>query len=293
MKYCTPAILSNGYYLDLNYSADSHYLNDPLPADAGLTPEQQQRVLGGEDAMWAEFADSTILDSRIWPRAAAVAERLWSPGTTRDVPDMYHRLAITSRQLEDLGLQHRRVPEQLLLQLAGKQYILALSTLADVIEPVKEYKRHRQGFTYTTQTPLNRLVDAALPEAEAARQFGGDVNALLQAFAKAPTGKLAQDAPTLQALNAVRTTLLQWQANDVRLQPLFTTASSLREYAPLSTQLATLASLGLERLRLLEKSERPTPAWQAAAVRQVEAAKAPAGQAELAIVESIRKLVTL
>ncbi|OUJ75591.1 beta-N-acetylhexosaminidase [Hymenobacter crusticola] len=288
-----PALLSNGYYIDLNYSAASHYLNDPLPADNGLTPEQQQRVLGGETAMWAEFADSTILDSRIWPRAAAVAERFWSPSTVRDVPDLYRRLAIVSRQLDDLGLQHRRVPEQLLLRLAGKQYVTQLGVLAGVIEPVKEYKRHRQGFTYTTQTPLNRLVDAALPEAEAARQFGVGVSALLQSFASALTGKLPQDAQTLTTFNTLRTTLSKWQANDALLQPLLTKEPSLQEYAPLSTQLATLATLGLERLRLLEKGEKPTPAWQAAAVRQVEAAKAPAGQAELAIVESMRKLVTL
>ncbi|WP_324676497.1 beta-N-acetylhexosaminidase [Hymenobacter sp. GOD-10R] len=288
-----PALLSNGYYIDLNYSAGSHYLNDPLLADNGLTPEQQQRVLGGETAMWAEFADSTILDSRIWPRAAAIAERFWSLSTVRDVPDMYRRLAIASRQLDGLGLQHRRVPEQLLLRLAGKQYVAPLGVLAGVIEPVKEYKRHRQGFTYTTQTPLNRLVDAALPEAEAARQFGVDISALLQSMATATNSKLPKDAQTLTTFNALRTTLSTWQKNDALLQPLLTTEPSLREYAPLSVQLATLAGLGLERLRLLEKGEKPTPAWQAAAVRQLEAAKAPAGQAELAIVESMRKLATL
>jgi len=287
-----PALLSNGYYLDLNYSAASHYLNDPLPADANLTPEQQGRVLGGEAAMWAEFADSVIYDSRVWPRAAAVAERFWSPITVRDVPDMYRRMAITSRRLDDLDLRHRRVPEQLLLRLSGKQYAEPLRTLAGVLEPVKEYKRHRQGMTYTTQTPLNRLVDIALPEAEPARLFGVSVNQLLQLPTTTPTSKLPQDAQTMLELNNLRATLLQWQANDARLQPLLTTESSLKEYAPLSAQLATLASLGLDRLRMLEVGEKPTPAWQAAALRQVEAAKAPAGQAELAIVESMRKLVS-
>ncbi|GGE94456.1 hypothetical protein GCM10011383_01470 [Hymenobacter cavernae] len=285
------ALLSNGYYIDLNYSAATHYLNDPLPADAPLTPEQQRRVLGGEATMWAEFADSTIIDSRIWPRAAAVAERLWSPATVRDVPDMYRRLASTSSELENLGLQHRRAPEQLLLQLAGQQNLASLTMLASVLEPVKEYKRHRQGFSYTTQTPLNRLVDAALPEAEAARQFGVNVNQLLQYVASPPAGKLPRNDQASLTLNTLRTTLLQWKANDARVQPLLTAEPFLREYAPLSTQLATLAVLGLERLRLLEKGEQPTAAWQAAALRQVEAAKAPAGQAELAIVESIRKLI--
>jgi hexosaminidase len=66
---------------------------------------------------------------------------------------------------------------------------------------------------------------------------------------------------------------------------------SLQEYAPLSAQLSTIAALGLERLRLLEKGQAPSAAWQATALKQLEAAKAPAGQAELAVVASIRKLV--
>ena len=123
-------ILSNGYYIDLNFSAATHYLNDPLPADAPLTAAEKQRILGGEATMWAEFADSVIVDSRIWPRTAAIAERLWSPITVTDVPDMYRRLGGISALLETLGLQHRRAPEQLLTQLAGGRDLAPLRTLA-------------------------------------------------------------------------------------------------------------------------------------------------------------------
>ena len=73
-------ILSAGYYLDHLRPASYHYGIDPL-ADAAqkLTPEEASRILGGEACMWAEYADAETVDSRIWPRAAVIAERLWSP----------------------------------------------------------------------------------------------------------------------------------------------------------------------------------------------------------------------
>jgi hexosaminidase len=284
-----PALLSNGYYLDLNYSAATYYLNDPLPADAPLTDAQKRLVLGGEAAMWAEFADSVILESRIWPRAAAVAERLWSQPTVRDVPDMYRRLALVSDELETLGLQHKRVPEQLLTALAAGKSVAPLRVLAGVLEPVKEYKRHFQGLFYTPQTPLTRLVDAAPAESEEARQFGVAVAALL---ARRPAaGPLPQDAATRAALQAVQGPLTRWATNDQLLQPLLTTVPSLTEYAPHSVRLSALATLALTRLQQLEKGQQPTAAWLAAAQKQLEAAKAPAGQAELALVPALSRLL--
>src|SRR5208283_5394410 len=101
-------ILSNGFYIDLIHPAFEHYLNDPLPAATTLTIEEQRRVLGGEATMWAEWVTPETIDSRIWPRTAAIAERLWSPAGVRDVPDMYRRLALVSASLDEAGSLHER-----------------------------------------------------------------------------------------------------------------------------------------------------------------------------------------
>lgn len=68
------------------------YLNDPL-VSAGLTPEQEKMVLGGEASQWGEQVDALAIDVRIWPRASATAERLWSAADVNDVATAKLRLS--------------------------------------------------------------------------------------------------------------------------------------------------------------------------------------------------------
>ena len=290
-----PALRAHGYYLDLYYSAASHYAADPLQ---GVPDSLQARVLGGEATMWSEFADSVVYDSRVWPRAAAVAERLWSPAAlTQDVPDMYRRLAVVSEELDALGLRHRRAPAALLRQmvLPYPSALPALQTLTAVLEPVKEYKRHFQGMKYTTETPLNRLVDAAPAESDVARRFGATVDSLL-AGQPALTTLVPTVAPmtlTPTARNQVahlRKLAQQWQQASQALTPLFVVAPTLSEYAPLAAQLAVVATLLQQRLMQLESGQPVLPAWQTEAKLQLDAAQKPAGQAELAIIKAAKRL---
>jgi hexosaminidase len=153
-------LLSTGYYIDLNQSAAQHYLVDPMSGDAAqLSSEQQARILGGEATMWSEYVTPEIVDSRIWPRTAAIAERLWSPQQVRDVDSMYQRLGIVSQKLQYYGLQHRSFTDIMLERMSGETDPEPLKVPAAVVQPPEGYEREELK-EYDTSSPLNRLVDA-------------------------------------------------------------------------------------------------------------------------------------
>src|ERR1700688_1417647 len=135
-------LLSSGYYLDLMGTAASHYEVDPFAAGAAnLTDEEKQKVLGGEACTWTEYVSAENVDSRIWPRTAAIAERLWSPQNVTDVRSMYERLDHINDWLDAYGVTQNTNYDVMLRRIAGADDIAALRTLVDVVEPVKGYSR--------------------------------------------------------------------------------------------------------------------------------------------------------
>ena len=234
-------ILSNGYYIDLGWSAARHYAVDPMGgAAAGLTPEEKGRILGGEATMWSEYVNWENVDSRIWPRTAAIAERYWSPQSTTDVASMYARMEAESARLEWLGLTHRTYQRQMVERMAGSgtpEETAALSTVAETLEPVKDYEREEDKVPPSNQTPLNRVIDAVHPESEVSRRFSVAVDQFLASFCR-DAGKAAE----------LRAQLTQWAGNDARVQPLAQRSSLVKNVSPASEALSQAAELALGAL---------------------------------------------
>uniref|UniRef100_A0A9J7YL44 Beta-hexosaminidase n=1 Tax=Cyprinus carpio carpio TaxID=630221 RepID=A0A9J7YL44_CYPCA len=72
-------LLSAPWYINhISYGQDWRNSYAVQPQNFSGTEEQKKLVIGGEVAMWGEYVDATNLTPRLWPRACAAAERLWS-----------------------------------------------------------------------------------------------------------------------------------------------------------------------------------------------------------------------
>ena len=266
-------ILSAGYYLDHMRPASFHYSVDPMEGTtAGLTPEQQARILGGEACMWTEYVTPQNVDSRLWPRAAAIAERLWSPQEVKDVDSMYRRLAATSQNLQWLGITHLSSPRLMLERLTDMQPSPPLEILDSVLEPVKFYTRG-ESRPYTSFTPLNRLVDATPPESDAARTFAESVSHL----------DMSKDR--------VRRELTLWRDNRDQVMPILQSSALLQEASPLALDVSAVATAGLEALDYLESGKAAPADWLAAQTALLDRAAKPRAELLIVIVPSVRSLV--
>ncbi len=270
------------------WPAARHYAVDPMTMTSGaaaLTAEEQKRILGGEACMWSEFVTPETIDSRIWPRLAAIAERFWSPQETRDNQSMYRRLEEVSWRLGWLGLNGMSKYESnyvaMLHRLAGSHDIGALRVLADVVEPTKDYTR-TEVFPQppVKSTALNRLADAARPESTVARQFAELVDIYLQSGYK-------DSAAEAQ----IRASLVKWHDNDANLQPVLDRSFLLAEDKPLSGDLAALAAAGLQALDSIDKNQPLPDAWRTEQLAVVDRSMKPRANLLVMVAPSIQKLI--
>lgn len=268
-------VLSNGYYLDLMQPTSQHYMIDPTKG-LDLTEAEKKRVLGGEMCMWSELVVPETIDSRIWPRGAAIAERLWSPKNVNDIHDMYRRLNIISLQLEELGLTHYSNREVILRKLAKSRDTESLQTLIEVVEPMKGYTRNPRGRMYLSYSPFTLWADAATADAKVAREFNRNVERYLSGISNEK--KLKEQ-------------LLTWKANHEKVLPIIERSPVLLEITELSANLSKIATVGLESLNYLETDVTPEIRWFKDSFKSLNAAHTNGGRTELQIITGIELLV--
>ena len=270
-------ILAQPYYLDHMNSAEQHYRADPVPVGTMLTPDEQARILGGEACMWNEHVTPRSIDSRVWPRTAAIAERLWSPQSVNNVDDMYRRLWVESLRLEAVGLTHLSAEDVGLRQLAGTAQIEPLRVLASVLQPVGADQRYEMQHT-SQLTPMDHLIDTVRPDPPSRHQLERLVKAYL---ANHDTEARAELTATFES----------WIAAGPKAQVLMTSEPLLQDPAPRAQQLADLGTAGLEAILYIEKQQTPPAGWAQGKLAVIDQAAKPVGLVRFTVLEPLRDLV--
>lgn len=274
-------ILSAPYYLDAQKTSEMMYLADPVPPDTKLTPEQQQLILGGEVCMWAEQLNPETVDSRVWPRTLAIAERFWSPQSVRDVPDMYRRLRVVSLELEDVGLTHISGPQKLRRNLMGTLDPEPLNVMASVIEPVSFHDRY-QGQKTDGLTALDRIVDAVVADPPSRQAIAHEVSAVVDAN---------HPGERAEAETALRRRFMQWEQAAPVLESWAHRSVRLSDIEARAQQLGNLARVGLEALSYMDTHTRAPGAWHDGGMAAISEAEQPSALVRFVFLPDLRKLV--
>ncbi|KAA6458647.1 hypothetical protein DYQ86_19010 [Acidobacteria bacterium AB60] len=274
-------ILSAPYYLNIQKTAAEMFLADPLPASTTLNAEQQKLILGGEACQWGEHIHAETVDSHVWPRLMAVAERLWSPQSDRDIDDMYRRMRVASLELEDVGLTHITGPEKLRRNLWGAAHPEALDILAAVTEPVMFGDRYKGQHT-DALTSLDRFIDAIVADPPARQEFAREVDAVL-------SGDGHGDSQA--ARMALRHRFEQWQAAAPQIAARAQVSPRLSDLGPRAAQFSALGAAGLEALSYLNDHACPASGWHDAQVAAIDEAAKPSGLIRFVFLPDMRRLI--
>lgn len=321
-------IASAGYYFDKLLPAESYYIVDPhdptsccltheqfaegkakglpefiiaedqvIDPSLKLSPAQQALVLGGEGCIWTEIVTEEMLDGRLWPSAAAVAERFWSPASVRDTSDMYRRLMVVQDGLRMAGLADDANRRRMAARMApGESEPVAL--LLDLVAPVRNHAHNHRAvarlkWQVTAPQEFNELADAALADSLVARRFELDVDQ----FVRGDRSRAA----------ALKANLTSWRDNHDRFAVVARGKPQLEVALPISGDTAALAVVALDAVAAVETGHAPSIDWRGRASevldRQLAAEQAsesmiraftePQPQADLliSITRGVRKLV--
>jgi len=307
-----PVVVSSGYYLDLLNPSATHYAVDPFDTRAdGLDPNppgqaprpldnaftrdpnapplsaaQEALVLGGEAPLWTEIVSDEMVDSRLWPRSAALAERYWSSQSVRDIAGLNKRLPGVQNFLETFGLKASDHQARMIARLTPEN-VAPLTQLVAITVPVRNYA-------------INRLAerkgeDILLSPAAIAASDSFEANEFNAQAARYAAGDRSLLVPLQQRL-------VRYIGNDEAFQKL-AAPPCVEEVKPVSAQIAALSRAGLDALqgRPLGKSWHDHASMLLAEQDQAFAASAdhdasnhmkqPAGGLLIAILPGLKSLI--
>ena len=276
-----------GYFLlgNARYPVSGQRLDEVPEGIQPVVPdaEQQKNLLGGEAALWAENVAAPVLDIKLWPRAFAVAERLWSAQDVKDSDNMYQRLqAMDGWSTVSVGLQQHGQQLVQFTRLANGGSTLALQILAQAIEPAHYYTRQHLKFqanNYHQFEPLNRLADALPPESDTVRS--------LDRWAE----RLISDAEDNESADALRHVFTRWQNNTADALALTESSYQLAAIGPVVQQVDKLATLGLRLTDLVARQGTLDDKEYASVQAQLDEAAKTQDELVIAAVYPLEKLL--
>jgi hexosaminidase len=268
-------ILSFGYYLDQLQPVTEHYRVDPFDGEvAAVSQAERARILGGEACLWTEHVSSDNLDLRLWPRAAAIAERLWSSPQVRNVESMYSRLAAARRHLKSVDIDPDLSRRELLKRMADSSAAEPLAILLESLKPVRTANRTAAD-DIRPVAKFDRLADAADPDGEASRRLTLWIS------------EGSQHHPETRAQ------LARWRDNSIAVKPILERYSNLRAAIPLAEHVRDLSAAALEAMDFIEQRRKPSRAWITRQRQLLERTSVPHADLVVTLVDTLRALMQL